>query len=76
MKLGVFTVPYGNLPLAAALDRLAAMGVEAVELGTGNYPGASHCDPDALLGDADAAVYEAKAAGRGRVQLFTRRASR
>jgi diguanylate cyclase (GGDEF)-like protein/PAS domain S-box-containing protein len=33
-------------------------------------------DPDALLGDADAAVYEAKAAGRGRVQLFTRRASR
>jgi diguanylate cyclase (GGDEF)-like protein/PAS domain S-box-containing protein len=28
-------------------------------------------DPDTLLGDADAAVYEAKAAGRGRVQLFT-----
>jgi diguanylate cyclase (GGDEF)-like protein/PAS domain S-box-containing protein len=33
-------------------------------------------DPDALLGDADAAVYEAKAAGRGRVELFTRRANR
>jgi diguanylate cyclase (GGDEF)-like protein/PAS domain S-box-containing protein len=28
-------------------------------------------DPDALLGDADTAVYDAKAAGRGRVQLFT-----
>jgi diguanylate cyclase (GGDEF)-like protein len=28
-------------------------------------------DPDTLLGDADSAVYEAKAAGRGRVQLFT-----
>jgi diguanylate cyclase (GGDEF)-like protein/PAS domain S-box-containing protein len=28
-------------------------------------------DPDALLGDADTAVYGAKAAGRGRVQLFT-----
>ncbi|HEX3330824.1 MAG TPA: sugar phosphate isomerase/epimerase [Gaiellales bacterium] len=54
MKLGVFTVPYGNLPLAEALDRLAAMGVEAVELGTGNYPGAAHCDPDALLEDAAA----------------------
>jgi diguanylate cyclase (GGDEF)-like protein/PAS domain S-box-containing protein len=33
-------------------------------------------DPDTLLGDADAAVYQAKAAGRGRVELFTRRASR
>ena len=54
MKLGVFTVPYGKLPLAEALDRLAAMGVEAVELGTGNYPGAAHCDPDALLEDAAA----------------------
>jgi diguanylate cyclase (GGDEF)-like protein/PAS domain S-box-containing protein len=31
-------------------------------------------DPDALLGDADAAVYDAKAAGRGRVHLFTPRA--
>jgi sugar phosphate isomerase/epimerase len=54
MRLGVFTVPYGNLPLEQALDRLAEMGVEAVELGTGNYPGAAHCDPDALLGDAAA----------------------
>jgi sugar phosphate isomerase/epimerase len=54
MRLGVFTVPYGNLPLPSALDKLAGMGVEAVELGTGNYPGASHCDPDALLDDPGA----------------------
>jgi diguanylate cyclase (GGDEF)-like protein/PAS domain S-box-containing protein len=33
-------------------------------------------DPDALLGDADAAVYQAKADGRDRVELFTRRAPR
>ncbi len=54
MRLGVFTVPYQGLPLEQALDKLAAMGVEAVELGTGNYPGNAHCDPDALLDDADA----------------------
>ncbi|WP_071392743.1 sugar phosphate isomerase/epimerase family protein [Bacillus tuaregi] len=49
MKLGVFTVLYQNLPFEEALDKLAAMGVEAVELGTGNYPGNSHCNPDELL---------------------------
>jgi sugar phosphate isomerase/epimerase len=54
MRLGVFTVPYGNLPLADALEKLAGMGVEAVELGTGNYPGSAHCDPDVLLDDAGA----------------------
>jgi sugar phosphate isomerase/epimerase len=54
VRLGVFTVPYQGLPLEEALDKLAAMGVEAVELGTGNYPGNAHCDPDALLEDAGA----------------------
>lgn len=49
MKLGVFTVLYQNLAFEEALDKLAAMGVEAVELGTGNYPGNSHCNPDELL---------------------------
>ena len=51
MKLGVLTVLYAELPLEEALDKVAAMGVDAVELGTGNYPGSSHCDPDVLLGD-------------------------
>ena len=54
MRLGVFTVPYSDLPLEEALDRLAEMGVQAVELGTGNYPGAAHCDPAALLEDEQA----------------------
>ncbi|MFY4776315.1 sugar phosphate isomerase/epimerase family protein [Metabacillus sp. RGM 3146] len=49
MKLGVFTVLYQNLPFEAMLDKLSEMGAEAVELGTGNYPGSSHCDPDELL---------------------------
>jgi sugar phosphate isomerase/epimerase len=52
VKLGVFTVLYQDLPFEEALDKLAALGVEAVEIGTGNYPGSSHCDPEELLGDA------------------------
>lgn len=48
MKLGVFTVVYGDLPLAEALDRVVALGLDAVEVGTGNYPGAAHCTDDLL----------------------------
>ena len=70
MKLGVFTVPYGNLPLADALDRLAGLGVEAVELGTGNYPGAAHCDPDVLLDD-DAARRALRAAVESRGMIIS-----
>jgi sugar phosphate isomerase/epimerase len=51
VKLGVLTVVYQDLPLEEALDRAAALGLDAVELGTGNYPGNAHCDPDALLGE-------------------------
>lgn len=33
------------------LDDVAAAGLDAVELGTGGYPGNAHCDPDVLLED-------------------------
>jgi sugar phosphate isomerase/epimerase len=55
MKLGVFTVLYQNVPFEDALDRLQALGVEAVEIGTGNYPGSRHCDPTELLADEERA---------------------
>src|SRR5918998_6791916 len=51
MKLGVFTALYSGQPLEQVLDRLAALGVEAVELSCGNYAGNAHCDADALLAD-------------------------
>jgi sugar phosphate isomerase/epimerase len=54
VKLGVFTALYQAEPLPAVLDRLRALGVDAVELGTGNFPGAAHCNPDMLLADARA----------------------
>jgi sugar phosphate isomerase/epimerase len=49
MKLGVFTVLLGDIPFEPMLDKVAAMGIEAVEIGTGNFPGNAHCDPDQLL---------------------------
>ncbi|MEJ2758316.1 MAG: sugar phosphate isomerase/epimerase [Anaerolineales bacterium] len=54
MKLGVLTVLFQDRPLESVLDLLSGMGVEAVELGTGAYPGNAHCDPDVLLKDASA----------------------
>jgi sugar phosphate isomerase/epimerase len=51
MRLGVFTVLYSGTPLEQVLDRLAGLGVTAVELGTGNYPGSAHCDPQQLLAE-------------------------
>ncbi|MGH2762271.1 MAG: sugar phosphate isomerase/epimerase family protein [Thermoleophilaceae bacterium] len=51
MKLGVLTVVYADRPLEAVLDRVAELGLDAVELGTGNYPGDAHCPPRELLAD-------------------------
>lgn len=48
MKVGVFTPLLSGVPLAGVLDKLAAMGISTVELGTGNYPGDAHC-PVTLL---------------------------
>ncbi|GAA0135723.1 sugar phosphate isomerase/epimerase [Paenibacillus sp. YSY-4.3] len=51
MKLGVFLVLFGGRSLEEALDMAAAQGLKAVEIGTGGYPGNSHCNPDVLLED-------------------------
>jgi sugar phosphate isomerase/epimerase len=55
VKLGVLTVLYSDRPLEQALDRVVELGLDAVELGTGNYPGSAHADPERLLADAGAA---------------------
>lgn len=49
MKLGIFTVLFSQKSLEEALDLIQAHGVEAVELGTGSYPGNAHCNPEILL---------------------------
>jgi sugar phosphate isomerase/epimerase len=54
MKIGVFTALFGQQSREQALDYIAASGVEAVELGTGNYPGSPHLELDRQLSDEGA----------------------
>ncbi len=49
MKVGVFTVILRSKPLETALDYLAGLGVQAVEIGAGGYAGTDHCPVDDLL---------------------------
>ncbi|SES15544.1 sugar phosphate isomerase/epimerase family protein [Salipaludibacillus aurantiacus] len=49
MKLGVFTVLFSKLSFEEMLDKVKASGLDAVEIGTGGYPGDAHCNVDELL---------------------------
>lgn len=49
MKVGVLTVPLSGQPLPEALSYLRSLGVEALEIGCGGYPGKGHCNPRELL---------------------------
>ncbi len=51
MKVGVFAVLFGDMPLEQAMDYIKAAGCDAVEIGTGAYPGAPHCPLDELVAD-------------------------
>ncbi|NJP38526.1 sugar phosphate isomerase/epimerase family protein [Alkalicoccus luteus] len=53
MKSGVFTVLFGDKSFEEMLDYVKEAGLEAVEIGTGGYPGNSHCDLDGLLESED-----------------------
>lgn len=54
MKLGVLTVPYSALTLEETLIKLSKMGVQALELGAGGYPGSAHLNVKELLEDQGA----------------------
>lgn len=49
MKIGVLTVLLSDRSLEDALDHLVGLGIDAVEIGTGAYPGNAHCRPEELL---------------------------
>ncbi len=56
MKLGVFTPVFGHLGFEGMLEAVRALRhVEALEIGTGGWPGAAHLTIDALLASKTAA---------------------
>ena len=66
MRIGLFTDSLQDLPFTEALDWIAMQGIEAVEIGTGNFSNAPHCDVDKLLQDPKArAEFKAAVESRG-----------
>lgn len=55
MKLGVLTVPFSGQSFESTLEYIQALGVQAVELGTGGFTNDSHCKLDEILADTEKA---------------------
>ena len=51
IPIGVFDPVYDYLSLDEMLEKISALGIEAVEIGTGGYPGTRHCPVADLLAD-------------------------
>ncbi|WP_019240221.1 MULTISPECIES: sugar phosphate isomerase/epimerase family protein [Bacillus] len=68
MKLGVFTVLFEGRSFVEMLDYVSESGIQAIEIGTGNYPGNAFCNVDALLQDENLRqTYANEIASRGLV---------
>src|SRR5690242_18038683 len=48
IPIGVFDPVYEKLSLDAMLDKVTALGFEAMEIGTGGYPNNIHCPLDEI----------------------------
>jgi len=51
IPIGVFDPVYDHLSLDEMLDKVGALGLEAMEIGTGGYPHNRHCPVDELVQD-------------------------
>ena len=66
IPIGVFDPVYDNLSLDEMLDKVSALGLEAMEIGTGGYPGTKHCPVQELLDDpAKAKAWQKKFEDKG-----------
>src|SRR5437762_14200192 len=51
IPIGVFDPVYDHLALDEMLDKVSALGLEAMEIGTGGYPNNRHCPLVDLVND-------------------------
>ena len=66
IPIGVFDPVYEKLSLDAMLDKVSALGFEAMEIGTGGYPNNHHCPLDDLIADrSKAKAWQKKFEDRG-----------
>ncbi len=66
IPIGVFDPVYKDLSMDAMLDKVSALGLEAMEIGTGGYPESHHCPLDELVADASKAkAWQKKFEDRG-----------
>src|SRR5208283_2966912 len=71
IPIGVFDPVYDKFSLDEMLDKVSALGLEAMEIGTGGYPGTKHCPVQELLDDpAKAKAWQKKFEDRG-IQVAT-----
>lgn len=66
IPIGVFDPVYDKLSLDEMLEKVSALGLEAMEIGTGGYPGTKHCPVADLLEDpAKAKAWQKKFEDKG-----------
>jgi sugar phosphate isomerase/epimerase len=66
IPIGVFDPVYERLSIDAMLDKVTALGLEAMEIGTGGYPNNLHCPLDDLIADrSKAKAWQKKFEDRG-----------
>src|SRR5277367_5852304 len=71
IPIGVFDPVYADLSIDAMLDTVVALGLEAMEIGTGGYPDNKHCPLDELVADpAKAKAWKKKFTDRN-IQIAT-----
>jgi len=71
IPIGVFDPVYADLSIDEMLDRVTALGLEVMEIGTGGYPDNKHCPLDELVADpAKAKAWQKKFTDRN-IQVAT-----